>query len=227
MDKDVRNMNNSGNKQLVPSQSRVTSSGRISPFEGTNLPQQRTSQATTPRPEFPSLPELPPMPTFDFSSYDRWIEEWEANVRKWEMDVNQYQVDSKKWYDENYDTTNYIDEDGFSVYESVSKDGKSRIVMKMKFDNNWDYSRTTIWMEGKKVFDNERGGRTVISTSTDNFSESRTVVTPRSTSTIYTTSRRRRSNRRRRNRGCCGCLIITLITTAIIFLAIIGLISLF
>lgn len=226
MDNDIRNMNNNGNKQLVPSQSRATSSGRISPFEGTNLPQQRISQVSTPRPEFPSLPELPPIPTFDFSSYDRWVKEWEASVRKWEMDVERYQVESKKWYDENYDTTNYIDEDGFSVYESVSKDGKSRIVMKMKFDHNNDYSRTTIWMEGKKVFDNERG-RTVISTSTDNFSESRTVVTPRSTSTTYTTSRRRRSYRRRQNSGCCGCLIITLIMIAIIFLAIIGLKSLF
>lgn len=226
MDKDIRNVKDNGNKQLMPSQSRTSSSGRISPFEGTSLQKQRTSQLTTPRPEFPPLPELPEIPTFDFSSYDRWIKEWEENIRKWEMDVERYQVDSKKWYDENYDTTNYIDEDGFSVYESVSKDGRSRIVMKTKFDhNNGYYSKTTIWKDGKKVFDNE-SERTVISTSTDSFSESRTIVTPRSTSTTYTASTRRKRARRRKNRGCCGCLILMLIAIAIIVLAIIGLSSL-
>lgn len=218
MEKDIRKVSGDKNNQLIPSQSpRPSAQTSTNPYRSTSFP------------EIPALPELPPMPTFNFSDYNNWIKELEASMKKWEADMENYRLETQKWYDENYDTANYIDDEGFSVYEAVSKDGRYRIVMKVKSYSNEYYSSTRIWLDGEEVYSSGKKESQTTSKSSAGSRARSTVVTTRQTTPEYRTTRyqKRYSKKSSENSGCCGCLIIMLIIAAVIILAVIGLKSLF
>lgn len=196
-------------------------------------------------PPLPKLPDLPPMPVFGQFNYESWVKDWENCVRKWEDDVDQYFMETERWYDENYNTRTYA-ENGYIFHEAISKDGRVKILSKMKLNSYDNYSKTVIWMDGEKVYESATEERSRFEPGTVTR-ETAAVRTPTVTRTTRSTNSRRYTSSKRTTRattsapysydyylkeekrmvrkGCCGCLIIMLIMIAIIIFAVIGVIS--
>lgn len=149
----------------------------------------------TPFPKIPEIPEMPKMPEISMEPLSHvdlkeWQKEWQKSVDNWENEVQKYQYEQNLWFNEKYDTKTYVDENGYDVTESVSKDGKHRMIMKTKSTGNGNIkSRTIIWLNGQKVHESERE------------------------STQYTVSKREKES----NGSCLVTLIIFSIIIVVIF----------